>query len=57
MKPHVRTTHRTLGNGYTATRSCLVPALHPSIRAQEARDRTRRPLTLTRKETRRHERS
>jgi len=46
MRPHLRTVHRTVGNGYTSSRSHLVPALHPRIRAEEARDRirTQRPI-------------
>ncbi len=42
-RPHIRTTHRTLGNGYTSSRSYLVPALHAGRRAEEASDRTRTP--------------
>ncbi len=54
-RPHLRTVHRTLGNGYTSSRSHLVPALHPRIRATEARDRTRTPQPRTiGKENRRH---
>ena len=54
-RPHIRTTHRTLGNGYTSSRSYLVPALHAGTRAQEARDRHRTPQPRRiGKESRRH---
>ncbi len=52
-RPHLRTVHRTLGNGYTSSRSHLVPALHPRIRATEARDRHRQPQQIG-KEAPRH---
>lgn len=52
-RPHIRTTHRTLGNGYTSSRSYLVPALHAGRRAEEARDRHRQPQRIG-KEAPRH---
>lgn len=52
MKPHVRTIHTKTPTGGTS-RTYLVPALPRHVLEANAQDMGR-PLTLTRKETRRH---